>query len=81
MQVSGSTGRTATLFGRSMSCQGAVDARVIVVGRELEKLALQIEAIPEQYVIQILSADRADQRYLGRVLISVTSRVRRVACQ
>jgi hypothetical protein len=44
-----------------------VDAHVIVVASELAELALKIQTVPEQYVIQILSADSADQPFDERV--------------
>ena len=44
-----------------------MDAHVIVVASELAELALKIQTVPEQYVIQILSADSADQPFDERV--------------
>jgi hypothetical protein len=44
-----------------------VDALFIVVAGKLAELALKIQAVPEQYVIQILSADSADQPFDERV--------------
>jgi hypothetical protein len=44
-----------------------VDAHVIVVAGKLAELTLKIQTVPEQYVIQILSADSADQPFDERV--------------
>jgi hypothetical protein len=44
-----------------------VDAHVIVVAGKLAELALKIQTVPEHDVVQILSADSADQPFDERV--------------
>ena len=52
---------------RSFPRERAVDARFIVISGELIELALQIEPVPEQAVIEIFASDRADQPFDKRV--------------
>jgi hypothetical protein len=44
-----------------------VDARLIVVASESGELALKIQSVPEPELVQILSADGADQSFDERV--------------
>ena len=44
-----------------------MDAHFIVVAGKLAELTLKIQTAPEQYVIQLLSADSADQPFDERV--------------
>ena len=63
LQISDSWWSTAAFFVRSFPCARAVDACLIVVGRESAELALKIQTSPEQDVIQILSPKGADQPF------------------
>jgi hypothetical protein len=57
----------ASLFGRSILRERAVDARLIVVASESGELALKIQSVPEPEVVQILSPDGADQPFNERM--------------
>jgi hypothetical protein len=52
---------TAALFGGGFPRERAVDARFIIVGGESIELALKIQTSPEQDLVQVLSANGADQ--------------------
>ena len=55
------------MLGWCFPRERAVDAHFIVAVGKLAELALKIQTVPEQYVIQILSPDSADQPFDERV--------------
>ena len=59
--------RMAASFGWSAARERAMCARLIVIASELAKLAQKIRTVPEYYVVQILSAQGADQPFDERV--------------
>ena len=67
LQIGNSGRRTTTVFGRSCPSKPAVDARFIVISGESIELALQIDSVPEQAVIEIFPSDRAGQPFDKRV--------------
>ena len=50
----------ASLQGRS-TAESGVNAPLVVIGSELIQLAMQIEAVPEEGVVEILAPKRSDQ--------------------
>jgi hypothetical protein len=67
LQMGDSRWSTAALFGGGFPPERAVDARFIIAGGESIELALKIQTSPEQDVVQVLSANGADQPWVERV--------------
>ena len=59
--------RIAASFGWSAARERAMCARLIVIASELAELAQKIRTVPEYDVVQILSAQSADQPFDERV--------------
>ena len=68
--------------------QRRMDSCVVVIGLEVSQLPLEISCIPEQHMVEKLSAHRPNQALdegvrqgtCGTVLISSISKIRRFAC-
>jgi hypothetical protein len=70
LQIGNSGRRTATVFARDCLSKRAVDARFIVISSKAIELALPIEPVPEQAVLETFPSDRADKQFDKRVRAS-----------
>jgi hypothetical protein len=50
-----------TLLMRWIAVERAMDAVLIVINLEVLQLALQVELVSKEHVVEILAPDRADQ--------------------
>ena len=67
--------RAPAEFSRRIAAKRAVHAVLVVVSLERRELLLQVDNVPEQHVVEVLSADGPDQPlYEGMRLVAHTGR-------
>ena len=47
-------------FGWRLAIQGAVNAMLVIIGTNLRELFLQVDGVPEEDVVEVFPADRAN---------------------
>jgi hypothetical protein len=59
--------RFARSFSWSAATERLVNAIFVVINSKLVQLSLQVDCVPDEYVIKKLSSDRSDQPFLERM--------------
>jgi hypothetical protein len=47
-------------FGWCLAIQGAVNTMLVIISTILRQLFLQVDGVPEEYVVEVIPADRAN---------------------